>query len=571
MLAQGTILQGRYLILRHLGRGGMGAVYGAEDRRLGHRVAIKETLVETDELRLAFEREARLLARLRHPALPKVTDHFIEGGGQYLVMEYVPGEDLAKLLGSRRSPFPPDEVVEWARQLLDALSYLHAQEPPVIHRDIKRANLKLMADGGRIILLDFGLAKGLIETTLQAGEGLSVRGYTPHYASLEQIQGEGTDARSDIYSLAATLYHLATNVQPPDALARATALVNRQPDPLLPASTVNPLVPDSVSAALARAMSLNRDERPRTAGAFSGLLNTGALPEEATTVVDETETVVSARGESSETAATEIATRTRARALPDEVEAVTALRPPRRDRPAGIIAGVALLALAALIAGIYVATAYRSGSGTAHVNANKIAPSITPSPTAVSTPSVTPELLSAAARAARARLSDRGVSYTPESFLERVNGGDVNTVGLFLDAGMDPNTTGGGDQTPIMIAAAQGHNHIASMLLEEGASVNTADHYGNTPLIYAAINGNRETLDVLLRGGAEVNATNEKGESALLQAAKNGHREIARTLIDAGAQVNARDRSGRSPRNWAEINSHPDIVKLLDAAGATLR
>src|SRR3954452_19328446 len=114
MLSTGTILQSRYRILRLLGRGGMGAVYEALDDRLSRSVALKETLVETDDLRRAFEREARLLANLRHPALPKVLDHFSEETGLFLVMEYIPGDDLGVMLERKGRSFATKEVLRWA-------------------------------------------------------------------------------------------------------------------------------------------------------------------------------------------------------------------------------------------------------------------------------------------------------------------------------------------------------------------------------------------------------------------------------------------------------------------------
>src|SRR5205085_2290127 len=195
MLSSETVLQQRYRIVRQLGQGGMGAVYEALDERLHRTVALKETLVETEELRRAFAREARLLANLNHPALPKVIDHFSEDAGQYLVMEYIAGADLARQLTERGQPFPIETVTRWADELLDALEYLHGNEPPIIHRDIKPANLKLSPQG-RIILLDFGLAKGTAGQMTRAQVSVSVLGYTPNYAALEQIQGERTGPRS---------------------------------------------------------------------------------------------------------------------------------------------------------------------------------------------------------------------------------------------------------------------------------------------------------------------------------------------------------------------------------------
>jgi tRNA A-37 threonylcarbamoyl transferase component Bud32 len=275
LLSPGTILQQRYEVVRQLGKGGMGAVYEATDRRLHRTVALKETLVETDDLRRAFAREARLLANLSHPALPKVIDHFGEDAGQYLVMEFVAGADLAQMLFERGRPFPLDTVLRWADELLDTLEYLHAHEPPVIHRDIKPANLKLTARE-RVALLDFGLAKGAAGQMTQAQTGVSVYGYTPNYAALEQIQGERTSPRSDLYSLAATLYHLLTNQAPLDALKRATELLHDENDPLRPPHEVNPEVPVAVSNVLMRALALRPTLRPQTAAELRAALRQAA-------------------------------------------------------------------------------------------------------------------------------------------------------------------------------------------------------------------------------------------------------------------------------------------------------
>src|SRR5205823_339125 len=199
-------------------------------------------------------------ARLHHQALPRVSDHFSESEGQFLVMQYIPGEDLFEMQSQRNAPFPQPDVLLWADQLCDALDYLHTQDPQIIHRDIKPQNLKLTARG-QIVLLDFGLAKGSGGQMSVVTTSASIFGYTPNYAPLEQVQGLGTDARSDIYALAATLFHLLTNVKPPDALSRAGALVNGQPDPLLPANKVAPQVSGAVANVLSKGMSQKRDDR----------------------------------------------------------------------------------------------------------------------------------------------------------------------------------------------------------------------------------------------------------------------------------------------------------------------
>ncbi|HJU53904.1 MAG TPA: protein kinase [Pyrinomonadaceae bacterium] len=262
MIAPNTLLQNRYLVQHQIGQGGMGAVYVATDQRFGSTVALKETFFDDPNLRKAFEREARLLNHLRHPALPRVSDHFTEEDGQFIVMEYIAGDDLAEKLKERGGAFPLSEVLSWADQLLDALDYLHTQEPSIIHRDIKPQNLKL-TPRKHIVLLDFGLAKGTLAQQTTATK--SVFGYSRHYASLEQIQGAGTDPRSDLYSLAATLYHLLTGIAPPDALTRATAVLNGQPDPLLPANDVHAQVTPAVAEVIHRAMAQNAGQRPQSA------------------------------------------------------------------------------------------------------------------------------------------------------------------------------------------------------------------------------------------------------------------------------------------------------------------
>ena len=262
-LAPNTLLQNRYLIVHLIGKGGMGDVYLAVDQRLGSAVALKRTFFADDEtLGNAFEREAKTLARLRHPVLPKVSDHFVENGEQFLVMEHISGDDLAKRLETSQKPFPLSWVLFWADQLLDALAYLHAHEPPIIHRDIKPQNLKL-TDENSIILLDFGLSKNNAGETKRIASGStgSVVGYTPHYAPMEQIRSTGTNPRSDIYALSATIYQLMSNVVPSDALTRADALLNGMEDPIRPLNEVNPEIPQAVSAVILKGMEISQDRR----------------------------------------------------------------------------------------------------------------------------------------------------------------------------------------------------------------------------------------------------------------------------------------------------------------------
>lgn len=261
------MIQNRYLVVHLIGKGGMGEVYLAVDQRLGSAIALKRTyFADNETLGNAFEREAKILARLRHPVLPKVSDHFAENGDQYLVMEHISGDDLSKRLETAKKPFPVSWVMFWADQLLDALSYLHSHEPPIIHRDIKPQNLKL-TDENHIILLDFGLSKDSSGQTVASRPGASgsLVGYTPHFASMEQIRGTGTDSRSDIYSLSATLYQLMTNTVPVDALSRADAMLSDKKDPIIPLSDANPEISPAVSNVILKGLEVAREKRFGTA------------------------------------------------------------------------------------------------------------------------------------------------------------------------------------------------------------------------------------------------------------------------------------------------------------------
>lgn len=256
MIETETVLQDRYKIEKEIGSGGMGAVYLATDRRFGSYVALKKTFYNNDEeFGAAFEREAKLLNTLHHPVLPHVSDYFTENDEHFLVMQYIEGEDLFHIL-KQQNRFAVETVLDWINDLLDGLDYLHSQNPPIIHRDIKPQNLKI-TPRGNIILLDFGLAKLKSEDTTTP----SVFGYSRKYSPLEQIQGIGTDARSDIFSLAATAYHLMTGEPPVDALNRAAAIVSGKSDPLKKANDINEEISSDTAIFLDKALSLNADDR----------------------------------------------------------------------------------------------------------------------------------------------------------------------------------------------------------------------------------------------------------------------------------------------------------------------
>jgi serine/threonine-protein kinase len=273
----GETLRGRYRIRRIIGQGGMGCIYLADDLRLeGRQCALKE--VEHDktlptkmiqEARNQFMREATVLARLDHPNLPKVSDYFTNGPRDYLVMDYVPGKDLRSLMTdaqTKKSFLPESDVLDWAYQLSDALNYLHQQNPPVLHRDIKPSNMKVTPTG-ILKLVDFGLVKllapGEVTITILQGQGTAL--YTP----LEQYGGDTghTDARSDIYSFGATLYHLLTNHSPADARERFL-----NPSALVEPKNINPAINIRTQKAILWALELHPDDRPQNVEAFRDAL-----------------------------------------------------------------------------------------------------------------------------------------------------------------------------------------------------------------------------------------------------------------------------------------------------------
>ncbi len=272
-LKAGDVLRSRYKIRRIIGQGGMGSIYLADDVRLDGRLcALKE--VEHDrnmptgllkQAREQFLREATVLARLDHPNLPKVSDYFSIGGRDYLVMDFVPGKDLRALMIEARQEgrfLSEREVLGWASQIADALSYLHSQRPPILHRDIKPGNLKL-TPSGLVKLVDFGLVKILstedVTITILQGRGTAL--YTP----LEQYGGDSghTDTRSDIYAFGATLYHLLTNRPPVEA--RELFL---NPNSLVSPRQLNPDVSQRTERAILWAMNLHPEDRPADVEAF---------------------------------------------------------------------------------------------------------------------------------------------------------------------------------------------------------------------------------------------------------------------------------------------------------------
>jgi serine/threonine protein kinase len=289
-LEPGTVLRERYEILGLIDQGGMGAVYKAADRRLpGRLCAVKEILPAPGtsaeaqaQARRQFLEEASTLARLDHPGLPKVSDYFTldpklaTAGGDYLVMDYVPGQNLEYLAREARRHgrfLDEEEVLRWTGQLCAALEYLHSQSPPVLHRDVKPANIKLTPDG-RIKLVDFGLVKRLDPDDPRTVTGLRGLGSLP-YTPIEQYAGEmgHTDTRSDLYSLGATLYQLLTGQPPPSAQERFL-----DPQVLRSPRQINPALSPRLERVVLAALALHPKDRPASVAAWRQMLASGAAP-----------------------------------------------------------------------------------------------------------------------------------------------------------------------------------------------------------------------------------------------------------------------------------------------------
>jgi serine/threonine-protein kinase len=234
LLEPGTVLNKRYRIIQLLGQGGFGTVYRAWD------------------LTRQFFREATLLANLAHSNLPRVTDHFImRAQGEFLVMDFVEGEDLQAKIDRSGGPLPETLVLPWFKEVCDALLYLHNQQPPIIHRDIKPANIRITS-AGKAMLVDFGIAKIYDPQTKTT---MGARAVTPGYSPLEQYGHGATDTRSDIYSLGATLFAALTGQDPPESVQLIT---NKA---LLSPRSLNPHISVRLEKTILKAMELRPEDR----------------------------------------------------------------------------------------------------------------------------------------------------------------------------------------------------------------------------------------------------------------------------------------------------------------------
>jgi len=262
-LKQGELLLNRYRIIEVMGHGGMGSIFRAVDENLGVEVAVKENLFTIEDYARQFRKEATILANLRHSNMPRVSDHFsVDEQGQYLIMDYIEGEDLQERL-ERLGPFDEEEVVFIGASICDALSYMHSRDPMVLHRDIKPANVRI-TPSGEVYLVDFGLAKVVHgDQTTTTGARAMTMGFSPP----EQYGAARTDTRTDIYSLGATLYTALTGHTPEDSLAQTM-----DQEELTPVRERNPRVSKRVAEAVEKALQVHPNNRFQMAAEFKNEL-----------------------------------------------------------------------------------------------------------------------------------------------------------------------------------------------------------------------------------------------------------------------------------------------------------
>lgn len=263
-LEPGTLLLDRYSIVRRVGGGGMGSVYQARDKRLADRLCAVKEMIElfADHSQRTkavedFKREAEVLAQLDHPSIPTVFDYFIEGGRYYLVMRWIGGGDLAEQMRVRGGMVDEATVTKWAVQICDVLHYIHSQKPPIIYRDLKPANLMIDDKTGRVMLVDFGIAR-IVRPTEKGVTAIGTMGYAPP----ELFAGK-VEPRSDIYSLGATMFHMITGSDPQD---NPLLIFDFSKNPM--PRQINPNITPEMERLLVKSVAHAPEDRPESALQF---------------------------------------------------------------------------------------------------------------------------------------------------------------------------------------------------------------------------------------------------------------------------------------------------------------
>ncbi|MHC9540577.1 MAG: ankyrin repeat domain-containing protein [Vulcanimicrobiota bacterium] len=533
------LIQSRYEVEYEIKRGGMGCVYKARDIRLNTVVAVKKMLAgtmsaeEQRDAEMRFKREAELLSRLHHGGLPKVIDYFRDAdpekpshNAHFLVMTFIEGKDLDTVIAARnQKPFPADKVVDFARQILKILCYLHGQNPPVIYRDMNPRNI--MVKEGRVFLVDFGIAR--IFTPQQKATNIG----TPGYAPIEQCKGFA-EPRSDLYSLGVVMHYLLTGIDPEDP--------NKPPFSFLPLRKANPSLPEYLEEIITVLLADRCSDRPASAEMLLQMLDDG--PQKKTILM------------SHQAAGTVL--------QPPFRNAATMTMPQRQQVCGDIFEAIRKsdgTAVQAFIAsGLDINGKNKSGNTPLHCAAGmgrkEIVAILLAAGAYVNSRDRHNETpLHKAASAGRKETSEVLIANAAEIDAQDIRGatplhravarGALKSVELLLSSGAYVNAKDNDGCSPLHRAAEKDRKDLAMILVNHGALVNDPDSDGWTPLHLAAYNGHRGVTLLLRREGANADVKNRSGDTASELAIRRGYREIDEILSQQGTQSSSQTRPGK--------------------------
>lgn len=496
---RGQLLDNRYEIREVIKAGAMGCVFKALDKRLGELVAVKKMIAKyaddqekkkTEEM---FFREARILARLHHGGLPKVTDFFVTKDkdtktSHCLVMTFIEGIDLDEYLKKKKLPLPVDEVVVFFRQILKIFSYLHTRKPPVIYRDLKPSNI--MIKDGRLSLIDFGIAK-----TLEPQADGTIIG-TPGYASPDQYKGIDSPL-NDIYSLGVLMHYLLTGRNPDDKTRPQFVFES--------ARLINPEVPEYLSSLITSMVDVSSQNRPQSTEFIKKLLDKKRREESAAA----THTQIPKKTEKPKAASLNVADAFRT-PIP------TLQKPKKIDFPSyedffkAVRKGEFEKVLWFIRNGADVSIKSKADWTALHVAAES---------------GKTDVALLLIDEGADVNVKDGNFNLTPLHLAAQK--GNLQIAKLLIKKGADAGLRDKENCTPLHTAAFYGHAELLKLFFEKLSDLNVKDVYDWTPLHLAAANGHAGAARLLLEAGADLNAKTKNNEIPLQLAEQFGHAEVA--------------------------------------------
>lgn len=600
------LVDNRYEILNVIKSGMMGCVYRVRDTRLDNVMALKKMLspqTDPEEIKYAegrFRDEAKLLSKLHHGGLPKVSDFFTARDpktgelGYYLVMTFIEGKDFETVIQERgQKPFPVNAVLDYSNQVLDILQYLHSQNPPVIYRDLNPRNM--MLQNGKVFLIDFGIAR--IFTQQQKGTAIG----TPGYASPEQYKGFA-EPRSDLYSLGAVMHFLLTGANPEEA--------SRPLFTFDPPRKLNPQVPEYLDSIIMSMLDLIPTNRPESAEKvrqqISGRIAKSApAPAIATGYTKPCGDIFEAlrkndlngvvgfieNGVSVHIRDKSGCTPLHKAALGGSCEiveyllskgALTTARNQYHYTPIYYAETMGHQKVVDILQAREEADACKRAdtpSATYRSPSKKTATARPAIPLAGIAKFATVFLLILAVIFAgwylpgvinpQIALKRKGIDWSPAGFLECAKKGDTESVKRFLAGNMDPDSRGGAGETALHWAAGEDQPEVAKLLLQKNADVEAKSSAGLTPLHWAAEFGMKnDTMELLMAKGANVNAPSMTGWTALHWACYRGKSDKVQLLLAKNAKVDIKCDKGWTPLHCAAEEGHSQVVEMLLAKGA---